>query len=117
MDNNPGYRESGLSSPVGPRSSGLQTTHPTVSLQGLHQGVVSLGIKVQALVHLLEVQVLEGGRGLQSLLAVGPALVRGALQVVLVVHLERAREHVVHDHHADVHPAAVDVVEAVELGQ
>ena len=67
--------------------------------------------------HLLEVQVLEGGRGLLPLLAVGAALVRGALQVVLVVHPERAREHVVHDHHADVHPAAVDVVQAVELGQ
>lgn len=72
---------------------------------------------MQAVVHLLEVQVLEGGRGLGALLPRGAALVRGALQVVLVVHLQGARQHVVHHHDADGEAAALDAVEAVELWQ
>lgn len=67
--------------------------------------------------HLLEVQVFERGRGLEPFFARGAPLVRGTLQVVLVVHLHGARQHVVHHHHADGDAAALDAVEAVELGQ
>lgn len=67
--------------------------------------------------HVLEVQVLVGGAALLPLLARGSALVSGALQVVLVVHLHGPREHVVHDHHARVCPSGLHTVQPVELGQ
>lgn len=67
--------------------------------------------------HLVEVQVLERGRGLGALFARGAALVRGALQVVLVVHLHGSRQHVVHDHRANGDASTLDAVKAVELGQ
>lgn len=72
---------------------------------------------MQAVVHLLEVQVLKGGRGLGALFPRGAPLVRGPLQVVLVVHFQSARQHVVHHHNADGEAAALDAVEAVELWQ
>lgn len=92
-------------------------TYPAVPLQGLNQGTVGVRVKVQALVHLLKVQVFERGRGFGALLPRGAALVRGPLQVVLVVHLHGARQHVVHHHHADGDAAALDAVKAVELRQ
>lgn len=78
-------------------------TYPTVSLQGLHEVVVGLRVKVEpVLVHVLEVQVLVGGGGFLPLLPRRPSLVGGSLQVVLVVHFDRAWQDVVHDHQPDV---------------
>lgn len=92
-------------------------SHPTVPLQGFHQGVVGLSVKAKALVHLLEVQVFKGGRGLRALLSRGAAFVRGPLQVVFVMHPHGARQHVVHHHHADGDAAALDAVKAVKFRQ
>lgn len=39
-------------------------THPTVPLQGLHQGIVGFRVKVQAFMHILEIQVFERRRRL-----------------------------------------------------
>lgn len=55
------------------------------------------------------------GRALGALFPRGAPLVRGTLQVVLVVHLQSAWQHVVHHHDADGEAAALDAVEAVEL--
>lgn len=90
---------------------------PAIPLQRLHQGVVGLSVEVQPVMHVLEVQVLVGGTGFLTLLAVRPPLVCRALQVVLVVHLHRAWQHIVHHHQPDVHASRLDTVEPVELGQ
>ena len=95
----------------------LTDTHPAVPLQCLHQGVVRVAVKVQPLVHLLEVQVFEGGGGLGAFLARGASLAGRAFQVVLVVHPHLSRQHVVHDDHADVDAGTLDAVQAVELGK
>lgn len=67
--------------------------------------------------HVLEVQVLVGGGGFFPLLPGRPSLVGGSLQVVLVVHFDRARQDVVHDHQPDVDAPRLDAVQPVELGQ
>lgn len=90
-------------------------TYPTVPLQSLHHGIVGVGIKVQTLVHLLEVQVFEGGGGLESLFAWRSPLVGGAFQVVLVVHLHGPWQHIVHHHHTDSGATELDAVQTVEL--
>lgn len=95
-----------------------QGTYPTVSLEGLHQVVVGLRVEVKPfLVHVLEIQVLVGGTGLLPLFPGCPPLVGGALQVILVVHFDAARQHVVHHHQSDVDASRLDAVESVELGQ
>lgn len=78
-------------------------TYPTVSLQGFHEVVVGLRVKVETLlVHVLKVQVFVGGGGLLPLFSGRPSLVGGSFEVVLVVHFDRARQDVVHDHEPDV---------------
>lgn len=92
--------------------------YPTVSLQGLHQVVVRLCVKVKPLlVHVLEVQVFVRRTGFLPLLPGRSPLVGGPLQVVFVVHFEGARQHVVHHHQSDVDAARLDAVQAVKLGQ
>lgn len=44
-------------------------THPTIPLQGPHQGIVGFRVKVQAFMHILEIQVLERRRRLRVLFA------------------------------------------------
>lgn len=92
-------------------------TYPAVSLQGLHQGIVGVSVEVEPFMHVLEVQVLVDGTGLLPLLPGGTSLVGGALQVVLVVHLDGARQHVVHHHQPDVDASGLDAVQTVELRQ
>lgn len=92
--------------------------HQTVSLESLHQGVVSVRVQHEAVSEVLhEVQVLEGGPGLLSLLFGGPPLVRGALEVILEVHAHHPRQDVVHDTHTDVLAARLHAVQAIELGK
>lgn len=67
--------------------------------------------------HVLEVQIFVGGTGLLSLFPGRSSLVGGSLQVVLVVHFDGARQHVVHHHQPDVDAPGLDAVESVELGQ
>lgn len=93
-------------------------TYPAVSLEGLHQVVVGLRGEVKPFfVHVLEIQVFVSGTGLLPLLPGGPSLVGGPLQVILVVHFDAARQHVVHHHQPDVDASRLDAVESVELGQ
>lgn len=92
-------------------------TYPTIPLQGLHQGIVGVRVKVQALMHLLKVQIFERGRGLGALFTRGAALVGGALQIILVVHLHGTWQHIVHHHHTDGGAAALDAVKTIKLWQ
>lgn len=92
-------------------------THPTVPLQSLHQSAVSVWVEVQAIMRFLEVQIFVSGRRLGTLLARGAALVGGALQVVLVVHLHSPRQHIVHHYQTDGNATTLDAVKTVELGQ
>lgn len=93
-------------------------TYPTVSLQGLHKIVVRLCVKVQSLLmHVLKVQIFVGGTGLLSLLPGRSSFIGGSLQVVFVVHFDRARQHVVHHHQSDVDPSRLDAVQAIKLRQ
>lgn len=92
--------------------------HQAVPLQGLNQGAIGVSVQHQPVLQILqEVQVLEGRPGLLPLLLGGPALVRGALQVVLEVHADGAGQHVVHHHHANVLPARLHTVQPKEFGQ
>lgn len=94
------------------------TTYPTISLQGLHEVVIRLGVKVKPFfVHVLEVQVFVSRTSLVPLFPGRSSLVGGSLQVVLVMHFDRARQHVVHHHQSNVNPSGLDAVQAVELGQ
>lgn len=92
-------------------------THPTIPLQGPHQGIVGFRVKVQAFMHILEIQVLERRRRLRVLFAWGTTFIWRSLQIVFVVHLHGTRQNIVHHHHTDVKPAALDAVKAVELRQ
>lgn len=95
-----------------------KTTYPTVSLQSLHEVVVSLCVKVKPLlVHVLKVQVFVGRTGLLSLFPGRSSLIGGSLQVVFVVHFDRARQHIVHHHQSDVDASRLDAVQAVKLGK
>lgn len=67
--------------------------------------------------HVLEVQVFVCGTGLLSLLPGGSSLVRGSLQIIFVVHLDRARQHIVHHHQSDVDASRLDTIQAVKLRQ
>ena len=92
--------------------------HQAVALQRLDERGEGVGIEHEPLRHVLdEVQVFVGGDALFFLLLAGPPLVRGALEVELEVHLDHARQHVVHHHHANVLPARLHTVQPVELGQ
>lgn len=95
-----------------------EAAYPTVSLQSLHEVVVGLCVKVESLfVHVLKVQILVSGTGLLSFFPGCPSLVGGSLQVVLVVHFDRAWQDVVHHHQSDVDAPWLDAVQPVELGQ
>lgn len=94
------------------------STYPTVSLQGFHEVVVGLCVKVEPfLMHVLKVQVFVGGGGFLPLFPGCPSLVGGSLKVVLIVHFDWARQDVVHDHQPDVDASWLDAVQPVELGQ
>lgn len=67
--------------------------------------------------HVLEVQVFVSRTSLVPLFPGRSSLVGGSLQVVLVMHFDRARQHVVHHHQSNVNPSGLDAVQAVELGQ
>lgn len=67
--------------------------------------------------HVLEVQVFVCGTRLFSLFPGRLSLVGGSLQVVFVVHLDGARQHVVHHHQSDVDASGLDAVESIEFGQ
>lgn len=96
----------------------LKPTYPAVSLQGLHQIVVRLCVKVKPfLVHVLEVQIFVGRARLLSLFPGRSSLVGGSLQVVFVVHFDGARQHIVHHHQSDVDASGLDAVQSIELGQ
>lgn len=65
------------------------STYPTVSLQGFHEVVVGLRVKVEPiLMHVLKVQVFVGRGGFLSLLSGRPPLVGGSFEVILVVHFD-----------------------------
>lgn len=95
----------------------LSRPYQTVSVEGLANSVVLVALHQNPLGHVLhEIQVLERGHGLFSLLRRRPPLVGGALQVVLDVHPYGTGQQVVHDHDADVLACRLDAVEPVELG-
>lgn len=92
--------------------------YPAVSLKCFHERVVSLCVKIQPFVHVLqEVQVLKRGVGFLSLFPGSSSLVRGALQVICEVHPHGARQDVVHDHDPDVNAARLHAVQSVKFGQ
>lgn len=67
--------------------------------------------------HVLEVQIFVGGTRLLSLFPGRSSLVGGSFQVVLVVHFDRARQDIVHNHQSDVDASRLDAVQSIELGQ
>lgn len=67
--------------------------------------------------HVLKVQVFVGRTGLLPLFPGCPSLVGGSLQVVFVVHLDGAGQHIVHHHQSDVDASRLDTVQAVKLRQ
>lgn len=67
--------------------------------------------------HVLEVQIFVRWTSLLSLFPGRSSLVGGSLQVVFVVHFDRAWQHVVHHHQSDVDAPGLDAVQSVELGQ
>lgn len=100
------------------KRTSIKATYPTVSLQRLHEIVVRLCVKVKSvIVHVLKVQVFVGRGRLLFLFPGRSPLISGTLQVVFVVHFDRARQHVVHHHQSDVDASGLDTVQAVKLGK
>lgn len=67
--------------------------------------------------HVLEVKVFVSGTRLFPLLSGSPPLVRGAFQVVFVVHLDGTGQDIVHHHQADIDAPRLHTVQSVKLGQ